>query len=91
MSIKERFNKLEKRRCELTQNIRQVVLEINMLQDECNHDDMDDDGCCPDCGFQTKGWFCKSSPTKECEYYDEKTDVYDEDCCIYCGDPEERK
>ena len=46
---------------------------------------------CDDCGFVTEGWYCKDSPTLECRYYDEETGYYDEDCCIYCGQPEERK
>lgn len=46
---------------------------------------------CKDCGFEPNGWYCKDSPTLECEYYDATTGCYDEDCCIYCGQPEERK
>ena len=30
------------------------------------------------------GWYCTSSPVLYCEYGDDE-------CCIHCGDPEERK
>ncbi len=36
------------------------------------------------------GWDCPSSPTDYCEYL-QADGTYDEDCCIYCGEPEERK
>lgn len=36
------------------------------------------------------GWDCPNSPTKHCVYGDE-LHKYDEDSCIYCGQPEERK
>ena len=36
------------------------------------------------------GWYCETSPTLKCDY-DNPVDGYDEDCCIYCGEPYERK
>ena len=35
-------------------------------------------------------WECKDSPTGYCDYHQEDGS-YDEDCCRYCGEPEERK
>lgn len=43
-----------------------------------------DSAKCAVCG-QLGGWWCPTSPTKECEYEDSP------DYCIHCGDPEERK
>ena len=62
----------------------------------CKHENLTVDkyglsAYCNDCGFEPSGWYCPESPTLECEYYDSKTGYYDEDCCIYCGQPEERK
>ncbi len=37
------------------------------------------------------GWDCETSPTRKCDYYNPVTGDYDEDCCIYCGEPYERK
>lgn len=34
------------------------------------------------------GWDCPTSPTGKCEYAED--DIM-EDCCIHCGEPEERK
>ena len=36
------------------------------------------------------GWKCASSPTGFCNYLQDDGDI-DEDCCRYCGMPEERK
>lgn len=36
------------------------------------------------------GWWCPDSPTNACDYGQEDGE-YDEDCCRYCGKPEERK
>ena len=35
-------------------------------------------------------WDCENSPTGKCDYQQEDG-TYDEDCCRYCGEPEERK
>lgn len=68
----------------------------NKESKNCKHENLivsewSDHAHCSDCGFVTEGWYCKDSPTLECRYYDEVTGWYDEDCCIYCGQPEERK
>lgn len=36
------------------------------------------------------GWNCELSPTGYCDY-EQEDGSYDEDCCRYCGEPEERK
>ena len=46
---------------------------------------------CPDCGLESASWYCPESPDMECDYVDPDTDVYDEDVCIYCSQPYERK
>ena len=35
-------------------------------------------------------WDCPTSPTGKCDY-EQEDGSYDEDCCIHCGEPEERK
>jgi hypothetical protein len=35
--------------------------------------------------FHHGDWDCKDSPTKNCMY------TVDFDCCIFCGEPDERK
>lgn len=77
------------------------ILEITTTNEasgesDCTHPNLEvskdvDHAICRDCGFSTNGWYCETSPTLECEYYDFETGHYDEDCCIYCGQPEERK
>ena len=36
------------------------------------------------------GWYCEASPSLRCDYL-HFVDGYNEDCCIYCGEPYERK
>lgn len=49
---------------------------------------------CEICG-EYLGWYCPESPNHVCDYehYDEEMGgrYIDEDSCIYCGHPEERK
>lgn len=40
--------------------------------------------------FLDNGWDCDLSPTGYCNY-EQEDGSYDEDCCRYCGEPEERK
>lgn len=92
--IKQKYNALSEKHKELRKQKQQLEAKISLLQTKCDHGHIKDDcgiGNCPDCGFETDGWLCKISPTKECDYGDPETDEYDEDCCIYCGHPEERK
>lgn len=44
---------------------------------------------CPICEFPYLGWYCPDSEDNLC-HYDNDEDPY-HDCCIYCGQPEERK
>ena len=93
-AIREQQRILNAKIKQLDDERRTATIELEMLQSTCSHPNIVDKhgtGDCPDCGFRTKGWFCKTSPTKECDYYDEENDEYNEDCCIYCGAPDERK
>lgn len=40
--------------------------------------------------FLYNGWDCELSPTGYCDY-EQEDGGYDEDCCRYCGQPDERK
>ena len=77
--------------------IREISIADEMDEKvDCNHPNLEvskyiDHASCRDCGFYTSGWYCETSPTLECEYYCSETGYYDEDCCIHCGKPEERK
>jgi hypothetical protein len=45
-------------------------------------------------GFSELGWYCPDSPTHLCCYEQALPDgtvQVNEDSCIYCGQPEERK
>lgn len=44
-----------------------------------------DSAVCKKCN-KDFGWFCEESPSKHCEYEDSGNE-----CCVYCGEPEERK
>ncbi len=39
----------------------------------------------------SQGWDCKRSPIGECVYEVDAVEKYGDDCCYYCGHPEERK
>ena len=96
MTNNERYKQLMKKYDMLQSEASDIQQEIINLQYECQHPNMVSDwgsGTCADCGYETIGWYCPKSPNtdRECEYYDPDTDTYDEDCCIYCGEPEERK
>lgn len=67
------------------------VETLKRIRAECAHDfqpeDPTDEDCgavCVICGEEGHGWYCKSSPTKTCEYNEDEW-------CIYCGNPKERK
>lgn len=94
MSINKRYRELTEKRNAAQKVLNAIDANIEDLRDKCEHPNIVDDwgtGICPDCGFKTRGWFCPDSPTYECKYYDEEEHVYDEDCCIYCRQPNERK
>lgn len=62
---------------------------IFKLKRNCNHTvtKSGDSAVCKNCQSQF-GWFCETSPSKHCKY---SPDDYMQDCCIHCGDPDERK
>lgn len=74
---------------------------LNKLRLSCTHYikpiTSNNDSCsavCEICGSY-EGWYCSESPNHVCNYehYDEEMGgrYWDEDDCIYCGQPEERK
>lgn len=71
------------------------ILENNLeqLTEKCSHSDLDispwDTATCNICG-KDFDWYCPESPTLTCDY-EQEDGSYDEDCCRYCGCPEERK
>ena len=96
MTINTRYKQLMQKYDVAQSATRNIQREIINLQHECQHPNMVGHwglGTCADCGYKTSGWYCPENPNndRECEYYDPDTDTYDEDCCIYCGEPEERK
>lgn len=96
MTINERYKQLKHEYDVARLVTRNIQKEIINLQYECQHPNMTvswGSGECADCGYETIGWYCPKNPNndRECEYYDPDTDIYNEDCCIYCGEPEERK
>lgn len=48
-----------------------------------------DGAYCSTCG-KDFGWWCKEAPTNICDY-EQKDGSYNEDNCIHCHCPEERK
>lgn len=89
--IKDRYEPLRDAYHTKKAELDAIDVKIQILRIECRHDNMVEDKPCPECDHDINGWFCPKSPTKECDYYDPETDEFDEDCCIYCGKPEERK
>lgn len=89
MTNKERRERLK---C-LRYQIRILTTEVDELMDECNHENIDKIGEMAHCDICNEffGWYCANSPTLTCDYYNKEEDKYNEDCCIYCGQPEERK
>ncbi len=73
----------------------QIVLRdmVKETMDSCKHEDLDVESYgtakCKICD-KNFSWYCPTSPTLTCDYDQEDGD-YDEDDCIYCHQPEERK
>ena len=65
--------------------------ELKNLLDNCPHDIVESGSSaeCDMCG-EYFGLYCPDSPNHVCDY-EQEDGSYDEDHCIYCGDPEERK
>ena len=94
MTISARYKQLMQKYDVIQSVAYDIQQEIINLQYECQHPNMMNhwgSGACADCGYETSGWYCPKSPDLECEYYNPNTNTYDEDCCIYCSEPEERK
>ena len=85
--------------CPYTKRVVEAVLEalteIPRTKETCDHmeivpSDPKDIDCsypvCKTCGQHFPDWYCpKNPPTHACEYED------DDECCIHCGEPDERK
>lgn len=72
--------------------IKDSQIELNVLIAGCDmHQIIEvyDSARCDVCGTHF-GWFCPESPNGVCDY-DQPDGSYDEDNCIHCGNPEERK
>lgn len=90
--IKNELKKLKDKKRELTEESRILQNKINILINRCSHEDLtvgDDWATCNTCD-KSFHWYCPTSPTKECDY-EQDDGSYDEECCRYCGKPEERK
>jgi hypothetical protein len=76
---------------QITREIEALNAELRTIQRECEHDWQpagSDIECthpvCNKCGSRGFGWYCQESPTRSCEYEEDEW-------CIHCGEPEERK
>ena len=69
-----------------------IVQQAKEIMRTCKHEHVMHDRMSAECAIcgQDLGWYCENSPTLSCNYWQEDGS-YDEDNCIYCGGPEERK
>ena len=93
MDIKSQIKSLKKSIEEANEIIRNSNKKIKMIQSECPHLDIEvhpyGSAKCKICE-KLFDWYCPNSPTLECDY-EQEDGSYDEDCCRYCGQPQERK
>lgn len=93
MDIKEQIKLLRESIKEAHNLIGDAEEKIRTIQSECPHEDIKVHSWgtaeCKICGKEFY-WYCPTSPTLECDY-EQEDGSYDEDCCRYCGEPEERK
>jgi len=84
---------------ELEHEIRVHQAEIDGIQDNCEHiiephvlksGEKLGHKRCPKCDKYFEGWWCPESKDTFC-IYDQPDGSYDEDNCIYCHNPQERK
>lgn len=82
---KQRIEQIEKAIAELNHELQTIKLF-------CDHDIVKTDWDSAQCDIckEDFGHWCPDSPTHFCDY-DQEDGSYDEDCCRYCGNPEERK
>lgn len=73
--------------------IRELHSKIKNLQSICFHEAITQSpwgsAKCNICDKEFS-WYCPESPTLECDYEYDNGD-YNDDCCKYCAEPEERK
>lgn len=88
--IKSELESLRKQKDEIERKIKQLV-------NSCKHEDLNLTGygsaICNICNKHFH-WYCPTSPTLTCEYEfinEDGEEDYDEDDCIYCHEPYERK
>ena len=93
MSISQEVELLKGIISEANKSIQDASRKIRDLQSGCSHGDIEvstySTADCLICGKHL-AWYCPTSPTLECDY-EQDDGSYDEDCCRYCGEPEERK
>ena len=88
MTLDERKARIK----QVSDQIAQLYREDGMLRLECPHRILKtkwESMYCDVCG-KGFGWCCPRSPDQLC-HYDESPDNYDNENCVYCGLPEERK
>ena len=65
----------------------EAVNRLMPAREYCEHKsvfwDLDDTAKCVACN-EDLGWYCQESPKRYCEYFGGE-------CCVHCGDPEERQ
>lgn len=93
MDIKEQILLSKKYIKKLENIIKSEREKIKINQSKCSHADIEvsqyGSAKCNICDEEFH-WYCPTSPTLECDY-EQEDGSYDEDCCRYCGLPEERK
>lgn len=77
---------IKQRLAEIREQIRALYMEQAKLVLDCQHVIIEshDSAHCDICG-KDFGWWCPDSTTHICQYED------DSECCIFCGQPDERK
>jgi hypothetical protein len=89
MSLKEKFEELNKQEKELTHSYYRQLSEINSAKEEIMFEALAQAGHknVERYDFELTGWECENSPIGECIG---NTDTQENEC-IFCGGPEERK
>lgn len=84
------IDKLKQEQLELSKKQFELNRKMSVMVDNCNHSfvKIHELPYCFVCDTKFNFWWCDESPTKYCQY-DE--DDINEDCCIYCHAPSERK
>lgn len=89
----ETINSLKESIKESNERIKNAKEKIIIIQSNCHHEDIEINtfgtAKCNICEKEFD-WYCPTSPTLECDY-EQEDGSYNDDCCRYCGEPEERK